>query len=577
MIRHGLFKICLPSFLGMGLLFLPLLGAMAQVDVKTVDPGHSLRLSEGFSSPGGDLVERIYGECKDKAPGAADMEDSPKRVEFEQCVEDQLKQRKAEIEQFKAGVAQEREAERETSSVERDLLREYLRERFREKVTGKGTGEEKFVDHALFFDFYDSQLSKMLTLTVNSYCMYAEMRGGLPIISSNPEEKRRIAESAERKELLKNESMAEEFIGKCVLGINKVCHDSHFSEESKDEACRVMERLRKINRMIVSNRKSRDFIRCEGKFINSNHCKSKDGGVALAMAFYNPGERGKSIDDVTSLTSGEFQKNVIDKIEAVCPSMKEGASPDTLPSEECLQKLKVSIPVQQGAGGIAGDGEEKKLEDEKKILAQFQIQTLIVKKKIKDSDGSDYLEEQIEAQGGSIQEIVGQVARLSEEQVEKVRREMEIRYHNEREASFKKLIQRLKGEGEIQGELTPEKIAESMRKNNRDTRQLIFFNNVVTGYLKVVSEKDGEIKSQGRNLSSFEREIANSFLGDSQEQFEEDLSEHLSKLKEEEGAVSGGGGDSGRVNPTMKPEDVYKSILQDSDSYREQPQSKQQP
>ena len=297
---------------------------------------------------------------------------------------------------------------------------------------------------------------------------------------------------------------------------------------SKEEACLVMRTLRRLNRALVVNQKRIDYFRCRNDFQGGKHCKQESGFKDI-VELYSPnvGERNTS-DDLTSLTFSEFQKNVVEKINQFCPEGED-------PSPRCLKELKVVAPAQQ-------DQRMDREERDKKLLAEYQIQTAIMQKGI-DKYDSEEIKEEIIAEGGEMEKIVDSVENQSQGQIEKLREEMRKRHEEERKASLKALAKRLTNPGMAtageEEKISNSAIVESIRAKNKDLGQLLFFNNIITGYLGVEEpDINGEEKELRRNLSSFRREIEQVEDGNLpnslQQDFVDDLTKRLAELEAKE-------------------------------------------
>ena len=461
------------------------------------------------------LVEDIYDTCK---------QDNL----FENCVEIFLddQKNKKKVEKFQQQVGRNREwIPKKQRSKQQDLLAEYLQKRFQEKVYGKDD-EQRIVDHALFFDLYQSQLAKMVTLTINSYCMYADQDNFGWNRSNN------------NKAILNDRVKAPGFIDDCITNIKMICHSDQ-TGDSKQRACQVMQDLRKLNRAIAANQKRIDYFKGKNKTTS---------GLKGLMEVYGSRPNDPSIDDLTSLTSSEFQKNVMDKIEAVCPEGQE-------PSEKCLEQLKVSM---------ADELPNTHDEDKEKIEKEFQIQTIIVSRKIASYQDKDieqqkeYLKQEIAAEGGT-EDIIQKIEQASDDQINALRNEMKKRYKRERAASLELLRQNLAKIAD-----SPKKVVNNLKDKSERLGQLLFFNNVITGYLSIKNE-GGQI--QGRNIASFKRELeqaedgrlpASLELEEKLENFQETLAELERDQKAKEGSSS----------TTIGPDQIYGKVLGDKEAYQ---------
>ena len=511
---------------------------------KTVgNPGFSLTTNEQNR----DLVEKIYRECNKKL----DSDDLP----TDKCIEEFLKNHQDEVEKFKKKSHQGQEVMpvvKKNPSVSRELLRKYLDRRFQEKVRGKKKGEEdareNLIDHAYFFEFYQSQLTKVAIMNLSSYC--------------KPKDKN-------IDQYLEDENMFQ----KCIASLGSICHGTNASgdKSSKEKACRASGKLRKINRALRANEERIHYFRCKKKFKKGKHCGRKGGFQGIwadskEIELYNPKAKGKSIDDITSLTAREFEENVIQKIEQACP---EGTNP---PSEECLEMLKLKL-ADSASGPDEEENRKDREEENKKALTEFKLQGIIIKQNIEEY-GKEDIAREVASVGGS-EDVIKAIQEANDEQIKKLKEDMIKRYAEEREAARKKLIERLNKEKEekLQNASSVAKIKE----RNKGIKQLLFFNNIVSSYLSIIDPITG--KSIGRNLASFRREIdisrnENIPLDKENKELIENLSKRLEKLEKED--QKNHAQNDGPTNPNLSAEQIHKAILQESPNfYREIQKNKQ--
>ena len=524
----------------------------------------------------------IYKECGKDAPTPDDID--KKITDFNKCVQGYLDRNKDKIAQFKKKVRQgsERIPIRKQPSKTQDMLTQYLQNRFDEKVRGKDQ-EKRIVNHADYFRFYQSQLSQLVTITLNSYCMNTDTEDFVDIWNRAkkagetfkehiegmtsppslsfpllPKGEQRNNAFEKNKILLKDPEMAANFIGICATGITNACHKIQRESDSKMKACSVLATLRKLNRAITNNEKRLKYLSCSS-VKDPSRCdgfslqKFPDSTTGKSLELYNPHIPGQSIDDLTSLTASEFQENIVEKIEQVCQNHEK-------PSKQCLEHLRVIAPDQ-----LAGQDEQ-----DKKVLAEFQIQTLIVKNSIgNESSDQGYSKEEVIAEvaaEGGVEKVIAQIKAKNDLEIKKLRAKMQQRYETERMDSLKQLAERLQ---KRKKNTSHQDIIQSIKDKNQALGQLLFFNNIITGYLTV---KDHEQRSKGRNLSSFKREIEQvrtttkqKFPIDLQEDFIQELEELLPKL-EQEGDTSSSRKPTAH-NPTFSPGEIHKNILRDAEVY----------
>ena len=301
---------------------------------------------------------------------------------------------------------------------------------------------------------------------------------------------------------------------------------------------------------------------CQGNAKNSNPKLCNAGlkpelfashGIDQALELYNPNLKGQSIDDLTSLTASEFQQHVTKKITEVCA---DDTSP---PSEQCLRYL--------GVVDAAETDQQSQAEEDKNILGKFQIKTLIVKRQIVGAGQNDPgytqkdLAREIASEGGS-DEVIKAIEAKSDREIQALRATMEKRYEKERTASLQGLAARLAAQGSQAKPGSAQSIIDSIKQQNKGLGQLLFFNNIITGYLEIT---DQEGNSTGRNIASFQREIQvadhDSLEGLSREYIQQ-LDNSLKQLTKDDPAAQ-----SQADNPGFTPEQIHQQILQDPKAY----------
>ena len=526
------------------------------------------------------LVEMIYKKCESEAPLPREVTDnSSKMREFNGCVQKELDANKEQVAQFKEKVQQGSEDApiRTQQSKTQKLLTQYLQDRFDTKVRGE---DKRIVNHADYFKFYQSQLSQLVSITLNSYCINTDTQAFRDTLKSVPPSQKRAdlveylrsefgnrpftllpkkqrSEAFEKnKELLKDPMVGEIFVQLCAIGITKICHDG-IDKESEQEACQVLEGLRKLNRAITNNEKRIQLISCpRGK--NPSQCD----GFALerfpspttgkTLKHYNPYVQGESISELTSMTASEFQKNVVEKIETVCRDNER-------PSKECLREI-------MAISGVQSSDLEK---EDKKVLAEFQIQTLIVKERIGNEESDEGYNKkdvvrEIASEGGG-EDVISQIEAKNESEIKKLRGQMQERYERERTNSLRELASRL---GNRNKNISNKEIIQSIKDKNKNLGQLLFFNNVITSYLSIQDRESGEMI--GRNLAPLKRELAGGGEQNLPTGLNEDFVQQLKSLLptlEREGDTGPQKESKGR-NPTFSPGEVYREVLGDPAAYQ---------
>ena len=503
-------------------------------------------------------MEAIYQTCAPHMPAAEDVanaNDDTMRA-FDTCVQGELDGKSEQVLSMKAHLGRGKESlPHQKRSKSRQLLADYLEQRFDQKVRGKTSGSpgNRVINHSDFFHFYHSQLSKITTLVINSYCTKLDKDFNWNP-SPTPQQKSDLLD------LLKDPEQAKDFFTGCAGRISTACHTppSKTKPKQRQQACQTMETLRRINRAITRNSQILKAMPCQGdtKNRNPNLCNAglrlelfASHGIDQALELYNPNLKGQSIDDLTSLTASEFQQHVTKKTTEACNP----------PGEKCLKYLEVV--------DVAGTDQQSQGEEDKNILGKFQIKTLIVKRQIAGDDHNDpgytqkAMAREIASEGGS-DEVIKAIEAKSEVEIQQLRATMKKRYERERTASLRGLAARMTAKGSHAKPGSAQGIIDSIKQQNKGLGQLLFFNNIITGYLEITNQ---EGKFLGRNIASFKREIQvadrNSLEGLSKEYIQQ-LNHSLKQLIKDDPTAQ-----SQADNPGLTPEQIHQKILQDPKAY----------
>ena len=507
-------------------------GAVGNNQDTQVDP--SSLLSMGTQKNG--LVDKIYQECKDN-------------TQFQECVKDYLSKNKDKVKKAKKGLRRGGEGVPLPSqrSVFQKFLSQYLNKRFEQKVRKGKDGKKRTVDHTTYFQLYEAQLTKIVFTTINSYCLYTHdfdpKKGYFPPV----EKAEREHAFEEKKKILNDDIDGRTFFTKCARTLENACQDD------VNDACITLNNLRKLNRAVIRNK----------RIIESTQCKQGDEGncqkgfAGHGVEFYQPGKRGHGkFDELTSITAGEFHKNVYQRIEKLCPD----SSPLT---QECLNAIAVK-------DSPAPKQEEK--DDE--IIGKFEIQSLIVGDNIDNYD-VDELKQEILDEGGSeelIEQIIGDIEDESDQKIKEIKAKMKEKYDKERAAQLEKI----KATFKTNREKEKTSLVHGLKTQTKEVTQLLLFNNVITSYLPLDAISDDGPNDSKMNLSSFRQEIdhankQNSMAGFDQE-FIEGLQESLKDVEKRQQASqrqrrgnssesSRSSGSSERV--TINPQNVYNKIIKE--------------
>ena len=206
---------------------LPLLVCSWELWAQDSPPSTSVNPATVFSprsqsNDSGRLVEAIYQACAAHMPAAeevANANDGTMQA-FDACVQEELAGKSEQVLSMKAHLGRGNESLPQQKRLKsHQLLADYLEQRFEQKVRGKTSDSpgNRVINHSDFFHFYRSQLSKITTLVINSYCTKLDRD-----FSWNPPTT--AQQKSDLLDLLKDPGQAKGFFTGCAGRITTVCH-----------------------------------------------------------------------------------------------------------------------------------------------------------------------------------------------------------------------------------------------------------------------------------------------------------------------------------------------------------------
>ncbi len=281
-------------------------------------------------------------------------------------------------------------------------------------------------------------------------------------------------------------------------------------------------------------------------------CLKKDSKTGLCTEYkeiinYNPNNKKTGINAVNTLTSNELINN---------SGFKEEAKEIEKEFKKC------SIDKDQD---ICKKFISKNRKEKEKTLAEVSLRSKIMAEKL-DSDQfnkkevSHYLKEQ----GYSDEQIKKQIE--DEDKIEILKTEIARKYKAEREGLLKELRRQMEASTAKEKKYDPgndqeaiANIGSEIKERTKKFQQLVHFNNIVSGYLDVSSEKSDGSKESSKNTASLYAEINNpdhTVLNQKKENIElirKAASEAGISEPEENGEEEG--------NATLKVDDLNSEIL----------------
>ncbi len=369
-----------------------------------------------------------------------------------------------------------------------EALENYFFKRLREAMYGLSSEEKKtIVAKEVFYKLYESQIGRHVITAISSYCLEADQTNSFFIsedLESRNEQKNKNIASLSSFEMIKEKSKERKVSraytswSKCLLSIQHICHKTKSYKDKTNEpdfeysnkrACVVTKFIQSARaNMITVNRITKamkEHTLSRGGFSPSNY-----------SVFTGNGDSGKTLDELTTVTSNEAvntsgydqeTKNIAKEFE-----------------KECLTNKNEKV-----CGSYIGSKEGmKELRD---AQTEYSLKTKAMEAKIEKLKNKESMATYLEKQKRS-KENIKKILSKSEAEI---RTEILNRYKTEREGILASMRDKMLGRTRI-GEKTDQKsaqtnnkllsnIAEELKSRSQNLKQLIFFNNMVSGYLRV--------------------------------------------------------------------------------------------
>lgn len=383
------------------------------------------------------------------------------------------------------------------------------------KVAQNAEKKYSAVDHKVFYDLYNNQISQNMVSTISSYCIEASAEALYTIPpDADGKKKRREAnlkllrglddvekKNAQEKKLPITGSA---HWNTCLETISKVCYAE--SEEaycaqnsvcatnykySKDRACAVNRSIRGARQAILANNEIKEHFQ---KTVTASPTLEHDN-EDLKVSFYDPTDEKRSIQRISLFSSGEiYNKNNEYTAEVKARLERFKACYDE--SRPDGQKVLDEKACEEF---ITDDREEQE-----ELLAEMSMRTRAVSQQLSDLDEKG-VEEFLKKEGHSDEEIEHLVEKTN---LEELKAEINNRYEAERQALIEQMAEQienktveedtpLKGTA-VEGKLAT--IRQELESQEENFKQLVHYNNIVSGFLTVTPEG----KDAGESFSNTE-------------------------------------------------------------------------
>ncbi len=375
----------------------------------------------------------------------------------------------------------------QTSALKK--LEDYFRKKLQEVLKKDQGGKIVNISQRKFNKIYESQLGKNIISSLSSYCIEAnEGNYKIPESRKTREKNRqnnlkRLSEVSSKQEEVVNTAYAH--WSKCILAIQHICYKEakykiSVSDYQQRRACEVTNYLKAAKQNLIAlNQIERGYKQYE---------KNK-AGPSLINAVNADNIRS---DKITNMTSNELinksdYKKEVEKMQQQLSSCKE--SPD---DENCKKLLS---------------------EKDYKLIDEYSLRSRAIASKLKsqvtgDNTDKKAVEEYLKEEGYSTQKI----SQLSEEKIREIKQTIQNRYDAEREALIKSMKAKMdktsisSDDPKIANNKLRE-LEEEVSKEAERYKELVYFNNIISGYL---SFEDSKGKVIGKNTKILQQELADS-------------------------------------------------------------------
>lgn len=414
-------------------------------------------------------------------------------------------------------------------------LNEYFEKKFSEVMFGNpGQLEEEsknlyeiirakgnLVDEKTFQDLFQANVSKSIIHSISSFCMDTQIvEGNLQRIYIAGKEGDKKLEAA-RKDNIKNlvgpggkngGDVSADRWSTCALNVSNYCYgekidsgpikidpkDDGYCGTDKDCKDQFAETKRRSCEVVSYLKKSRQELMASGKIIEKLGEYEKNLG-GIDTRFYNAAEKGKSVDDLTDITSGELAK-------------KEGLLGFSEVKVEEHQLLEKCTKAQN----VNDEDCQKLIKDraidyDQEALSLYQRKEALAKKI--DESSHDELEQVLIDQGLSAAEA--KVRLDTQEKYDLLRAKLKKRH----EEQFQQLVDQYGGVSNPSKKLTKEqqdleklqKIQQELGSGPDRLAQLLHYSNIVSGLLDVsASDEKGDNIVKMKNTAILQKELKNS-------------------------------------------------------------------
>ena len=447
-------------------------------------------------------------------------------------------------------------------------LEEYYSKRLRTIIDPKGE-KKVLADHTVFYKIYRSQLGKNVIGALSGYCLDADGDKHFLVDKDNAvENRRKNLKKLEKKVQVEGQATSDAYAHweKCASRIQDICHDtcpdSHDSQDgekaqkycckescdyesgpfkhfqhSQTRACEVIDTIEAIRQnLLVLDKIDEGWKKRTAKgFHGGKEWEEKNLATNV------------DIEKITNLSSREVveksgysgaQKTIVDEM------------------EECVQnfdpkKCQKYVTVLK--------------KEDSELLDEYSLRTKIIQEKIDKMKNSEKKEDSLESylvEEGYTKEQIADM--MEETDPKKLQDRIARRFREKRKALQRSLKEKLEKTRTKQD--SGEQAQSAKMKNLKDRAvnetqrlgELIFFTNMISGFLKIEDEKGNPL---GTNSEALRQELKDSIFSSEDESSPPPFNfEAIKKLNDEIGATSPRTSD-GEESRNLDVQTINESLL----------------
>lgn len=381
------------------------------------------------------------------------------------------------------------------------------------KVAQNAGKKYSTIDHKVFYDLYNNQISQNMVSTISSYCIEATSGSKYTIDQNKRAEARKTNidllsglgnVEAQTDEENKEPVKGSQHWNTCLESISKICYakdaedycgDVSSCEKnydySKDRACAVNRSIRGARQAILANNEIKEHFQ---KTATASPILEHDN-EDLEVSFYDPTDEKRSIQRISLFSSGEIYHKKNEYTAEVNARLErfKACYDESRPEGQKIIDEKACEEF------ITDDREEQE-----ELLAEMSMRTRAVSQQLSDLDEKG-VEDFLKKEGHSDEEIEHLVEKTS---LEELKTEINNRYEAERQALIEQMAEQIEDKTVEEGSALKGTVVEGkldiirkeLESQEENFKQLVHYNNIVSGFLTVTPEG----KDAGESFSNTE-------------------------------------------------------------------------